>query len=59
MVHGIACLTVLRRFAREESGATAIEYSLIGAFIAVVIVAAVTAVGTRLSAIFASTATAF
>ena len=35
------------RFVRDESGATAIEYGLIAALIAVVIIGAVTAVGTE------------
>jgi len=36
------------RFAKDESGATAIEYGLIAALIAVVIIGAVTAVGDSL-----------
>ena len=36
----------LTRFAKDESGATAIEYGLIAALIAVVIIGAVTALGT-------------
>jgi pilus assembly protein Flp/PilA len=40
------------RFVRDESGATAIEYGLIAALIAVVIITAITAVGTQLSATF-------
>jgi len=40
------------RFVRDESGATAIEYGLIAALIAVVIIGAVTAVGTGLSGTF-------
>ena len=43
---------------RDESGATAIEYGLIAALIAVVIIAAVTTVGTKLSTTFNSVATA-
>ena len=35
----------LKRFFKKEEGATAIEYALIAALIAIVIVAAVTAVG--------------
>jgi pilus assembly protein Flp/PilA len=35
----------LKRFFKKEEGATAIEYALIAALIALVIVAAVTAVG--------------
>jgi pilus assembly protein Flp/PilA len=43
---------------RDESGATAIEYGLIAALISVVIIAAVTLVGTNLSTVFNSIATA-
>ena len=39
-------------FFRDDSGATAIEYGLIAALIAVVIITGVTAVGTSLSATF-------
>ena len=41
-------------FLKNESGATAIEYGLIAALIAVVIITGVTAVGTNLSATFTS-----
>ncbi len=37
---------MFRSFLRDESGATAIEYGLIAGLIAVVIIGAVTAVGT-------------
>jgi pilus assembly protein Flp/PilA len=40
------------RFVCDESGATAIEYGLIAALIAVVIITAVTTVGTNLSGTF-------
>jgi len=40
------------RFIRDESGATAIEYGLIAALIAVVIIGAVQVVGTNLSTTF-------
>lgn len=43
---------VLSRFWKDESGATAIEYGLIAALIAVVIITGVTAVGTGLSTTF-------
>jgi pilus assembly protein Flp/PilA len=43
---------------RDEGGATAIEYGLIAALIAVVIIAAVNPVGTSLSATFSSVAAA-
>jgi pilus assembly protein Flp/PilA len=47
-----AMSTFLSRFAKNESGATAIEYGLIVALIAVVIIGAVTTVGTNLSTKF-------
>ena len=37
---------------KEDRGATAVEYGLMVALIAVVIIAAVTAIGTRLNGIF-------
>ncbi|MBV9993408.1 MAG: Flp family type IVb pilin [Alphaproteobacteria bacterium] len=45
-------MTLFSRFVRDESGATAIEYGLIAALIAVVVIGAVTAVGTKLSTTF-------
>jgi pilus assembly protein Flp/PilA len=45
-------LRLTKKFLRDESGATAIEYGLIAALIAVVIITAVTAVGTNLSGTF-------
>jgi len=42
----------ITRFMRDESGATAIEYGLIVALIAVVIITAVTTVGSNLSTSF-------
>lgn len=45
-------MNLISRFVRDESGATAIEYGLIAALIAVVIITAVTAVGTQLSTTF-------
>jgi pilus assembly protein Flp/PilA len=44
--------TLLSRFAQDESGVTAIEYGLIAALIAVVIISAVTVVGSDLSTVF-------
>ena len=40
------------RFAKDESGATAIEYGLIAALIAVVIIGAVTTLGTTIEGKF-------
>ena len=42
----------LKTFAQDDSGATAIEYGLIAALIAVVVIGAVTAVGSNLSGKF-------
>jgi len=42
------------RFVRDESGATAIEYGLIAALIAVVIITALTTVGSNLTNVFTS-----
>jgi pilus assembly protein Flp/PilA len=47
---------MLTRFVREEEGATAIEYGLIASLIAVVIILAITAIGTNLSATFTTVA---
>ncbi len=44
------------RFLGDESGATAIEYGLIAALIAVAIIATVTTVGTTLQTTFTSVA---
>ena len=48
----------MSRFLTDESGATAIEYGLIAAGIAVAIIAAVNAVGTSLNTTLTNTATA-
>jgi pilus assembly protein Flp/PilA len=40
----------IAKFAKDESGATAIEYGLIIALIAVVIIAVMTTVGTNINA---------
>ena len=44
--------TLMTRFANDESGATAIEYGLIAAGIAMAIVTAVMTLGTQLSSTF-------
>ena len=43
---------VARRLDSKDKGATAVEYGLMVSLIAVVIIAAVTLLGTRLAAIF-------
>lgn len=47
---------LVSRFVKDESGVTAIEYGLIAALLAVVIIAAVAAVGTQLSDTFSTVA---
>ena len=42
----------IQKFVRDEEGVTAIEYGLIAALIAVVIIASVAAVGDGLKAVF-------
>ncbi len=49
-------MNLFSRFVRDESGATAIEYGLIAALIAVVIITAVTSVGSNLSTTFTTVA---
>lgn len=48
---------IFRNFLADESGATAIEYGLIAALIAVVVITALTTIGTNLSAAFTTVAT--
>ncbi len=45
-------MTSLQRFLNDESGATAIEYGLIAALVAVAIITAVTTLGDRITATF-------
>ena len=47
----------LMKFAKDESGATAIEYGLIAAGISVAIITIVFTIGTQLSALFGSVST--
>jgi pilus assembly protein Flp/PilA len=49
--------SLLLRFARDESGATAIEYGLIAAGISVAIIAVVNALGTQLQTTFSTVST--
>jgi len=44
--------TLIRRFAQDEQGATAIEYGLIAACISVAIIAVIQGVGTKLNSTF-------
>ena len=47
-------MQMLKKFLRDESGATAIEYGLIAALISVVIITAVSTVGQNLNTTFTS-----
>jgi pilus assembly protein Flp/PilA len=46
--------TLVSRFVKDESGATAIEYGLIAAGISVAIIAVVNGLGTKLNSTFSS-----
>jgi pilus assembly protein Flp/PilA len=50
--------TILSRFVKDQSGATAIEYGLIAAGISVAIIAVVQGLGTALNTTFQSVSTA-
>jgi pilus assembly protein Flp/PilA len=50
-------LKTLKTFVKDESGATAIEYGLIAALVAVGLIAALTALGTSLQNIFNTVST--
>jgi pilus assembly protein Flp/PilA len=49
--------TLVSRFVKDESGATAIEYGLIAAGISVAIIAVVNGIGTKLNTSFGSIST--
>ena len=51
-------VSFIKQFARDEEGVTAIEYGLIAALIAIVIIGAVTVVGDQLCATFDAVAVA-
>ena len=50
-------MSLLSRFLRDETGATAIEYGLIAAGISVAIIAMVNGIGTKLATAFTSVET--
>jgi len=54
----ITFIKAYKSLRHDEEGVTAIEYGLIAALIAVVIIGGVTLVGTSISAIFAAVAAA-
>jgi len=47
---------LVNRFAKDESGATAIEYGLIATLIGVAIILGATALGTKLNSVFSGIA---
>jgi pilus assembly protein Flp/PilA len=51
-------LAIFSSVLRDESGATAIEYGLIAALVSVVIISAITAIGTGLAETFSSVSSA-
>ena len=51
-------MSTMKRFFKDESGATAIEYGLIAALISVVIITVLTTIGTSLNTKFEAVATA-
>ena len=52
-------MTTFKRFLKDESGATAIEYGLLAALIAVAAIAGMTTLGTKINAQFATVAGKF
>ena len=52
-------MATLIRFAGDETGATVIEYALIGSLICVMIVAGASVLGTKLNGMFAGVASNF
>ena len=51
-----AARSLVRRFAADASGATLIEYTLIAMLIAIVLIGALTTMGTKVNALIASAA---
>ena len=51
-------LNQIMRFVKEEDGATAVEYGLMVSLIAVIIITAVTTIGTNLNTTFTTVGTA-
>ena len=49
---GYIMINIAKKFLKDESGATAIEYGLIAALVAVAIVGALTTLGTGLTTMF-------
>ena len=53
---GERSMSTFRRFVKDDSGATAIEYGLIAALVSVAIIAALTLLGNNLNATFQAVA---
>ncbi len=49
----------MKRFLRDERGATAIEYALIGAIVSIVIVSGATMIGTSIKGSFGQVSSGF
>ncbi|MBM3645825.1 MAG: Flp family type IVb pilin [Alphaproteobacteria bacterium] len=49
-------MSIFRRLAKNEQGATAIEYTLIASLIAVAAIAAMTSVGTKVNGVLSNAA---
>ena len=45
-------MTLISRFTKDDSGATAIEYGLLASLIAIAIITAATALGSQIAAVF-------
>jgi pilus assembly protein Flp/PilA len=54
----LAIITPIRRFARDESGATAIEYAMVASGIAVAAAGAIASLGTNVKTLYVSVLTA-
>jgi pilus assembly protein Flp/PilA len=54
---GERSMSMIRKFVKDDSGATAIEYGLIAALVSVAIIAMLTTLGTELGNTFTSVAT--
>ena len=56
--HSAGISNIASRFARDERGATAIEYAMIASGVAVAIAASVTSLGTAVKGLFTNVSTA-
>jgi len=55
----LTCVHTWRKFARDERGATAIEYAIMGILVSVFIITAVAEIGTNLSSTFSQVGNGF